>query len=46
MILLPSFLITPKVQSLFKDGKLTDEGYAKRLDGFLAEYAWLAKKLK
>ena len=46
MILLPSFLITPKVQSLFKDGKLTDEGYSKRLDGFLAEYAWLAKKLK
>lgn len=41
----PSYLITPKVQSLFKDGELTDEGYSGRMNKFLERFMWLAQLL-
>lgn len=44
-IVLPSYLITPKVQSLFTDGELTDEGYSERIDKFLDRFMWLAQLL-
>jgi NAD(P)H-dependent FMN reductase len=44
-IVLPKFLLTPKVQDLFTDGKLTDDGYGKRMDAFLEEYLWLVNCL-
>jgi NAD(P)H-dependent FMN reductase len=45
-IVLPNFLLTPKVQTLFQDGQLIDEGYSGRLDKFLADFLWLAKALQ
>ena len=42
-IVLPNVMITPKVQTLFKDGKLIDSGYGERLDKFLAEFLELAQ---
>lgn len=38
-ILLPNFMITPKVKSVFNDnGELVDEAYAGRLDKFLQQF--------
>ena len=45
-IVLPEMLLTPKVQTLFTDGKLTDEGYSGRLDKFLEQYLWLVNAIK
>ncbi|MCO4291707.1 NAD(P)H-dependent oxidoreductase [Solitalea sp. MAHUQ-68] len=45
-IVSPSFLITPKVQTLFdQDGNLIDESYGERIEKFLDEYLWLFNKL-
>ena len=41
-IALPNFLLTPKVQELFTDGKLTDEAYSGFMDKFLDSFIWLA----
>ncbi|AKQ44917.1 hypothetical protein TH63_03610 [Rufibacter radiotolerans] len=45
-IVYPEFLLTPKVQTLFTDGQLTDEGYGQRLDKFLDGFLWLAEAIK
>lgn len=42
-IVAPNVLITPKVQTLFEDGKLTDTAYADRLDKFLTDFLRLAQ---
>ncbi len=43
--LMPSFLITPKVQSLFdEEGNLIDEAYSRRLDKFLLQFIDFSKK--
>lgn len=44
-IVCPQFLITPKVQTLFRDGKLTDDSYNDRLDQFLANFLQFATKV-
>jgi len=41
-ILSPEYLITPEVQKIFKDGKITDEKYAHRMDVFLDHFIKLA----
>lgn len=43
---LPRFITTPEVQNVFKDGKLVDETFAKRLDSFLNEFLWLTEAVK
>lgn len=45
-IVSPFLLLTPKVDSLFKDGVLVDDGYKKRLDNFLKEFSWLVIKIR
>lgn len=45
-IVCPQFLITPKVQSLYNGGELTDEGYSQRIDKFIADFLELAVKFK
>lgn len=42
-IIYPSYLLTPKVQNLFENGKLTDEAYAQRLEKFLDGFLQLAQ---
>lgn len=42
-IVCPQFLITPQVQKLFTDQKLSDEGYGQRVDKFLNSYLQLSK---
>jgi NAD(P)H-dependent FMN reductase len=43
--LMPAFLITPKVQTLFDEtGNLTDESYSSRLDKFLHQFVDFSKK--
>lgn len=44
-IVLPSYLITPRIQSLFKEGELTDQEYSGRIDKFLDHFMWLAELL-
>lgn len=44
-IVCPQFLLTPKVQTLFNNGTLTDEGYSQRMDKFLTSFLELTKKL-
>jgi NAD(P)H-dependent FMN reductase len=39
----PQFLITPRVQTLFVNGELTDESYAQRMDKFVTEFLTFAK---
>lgn len=43
---LPRYVITPEVQNIFKDGKLVDEAYGKRLDDFINEFLWLTEAVK
>lgn len=44
--LLPAFLLTPKVQSLFDpEGSLIDESYSKRLDKFLHQFIEFSQRL-
>lgn len=43
---LPRFLTTAEVQNVFKDGKLVDEAYGKRMDSFLDEFLWLTEAVK
>lgn len=43
---LPRFMTTPEVQNVFKDGKLVDEAYGKRMDSFLDEFLWLTDAVK
>lgn len=46
-IVMPDFLITPKVQTLFDtDSKIIDEGYEKRLDKFVDSFLQFAAKHK
>jgi len=45
-IVCPEFLLTPKVQTLFTDSKLTDEGYSQRMDKFLDGFLWLTQAIK
>ena len=45
-IVQPNVLITPKVQTLFQDGQLTDSGYSDRMDKFLEEFIWLTEAIK
>jgi NAD(P)H-dependent FMN reductase len=40
-IALPNFLLTPKVEELFTEGKLTDESYSGFMDKFLDSFIWL-----
>ena len=45
-LLMPAFLITPKVQSLFDaDGILIDESYSKRLDKFLHQFIEFSQRM-
>lgn len=44
-IVSPQFLITPKVQTLFKDGKLMDETYGGRMDQFISGFTKFAEKV-
>lgn len=44
-IVCPQFLITPKVQTLFSDGKLADESYGTRMDQFIDNFLQFAKKV-
>lgn len=44
-IVSPQFLITPKVQTLFVDGKLIDESYGKCMDQFIANFLEFADKV-
>ena len=45
-LLMPAFLLTPKVQSLFDaDGILIDESYTKRLDKFLHQFIEFSQRL-
>ncbi|SKB83606.1 NADPH-dependent FMN reductase [Daejeonella lutea] len=44
-IVCPQFLITPKVQALFKDGQLTDESYGTRMDQFVDNFIHFADKV-
>jgi hypothetical protein len=39
-------MTTPEVQSVFKDGKIIDEAYGKRMDSFLDEFLWLTEAVK
>lgn len=44
-ILMPNFMITPKVKTLFDEtGRLTDEAYAQRLEKFLHQFVEFSKK--
>ena len=43
---LPRFMTTPEVQNVFKDGKLVDEAYGKRMDSFLDDFLWLTEAVK
>lgn len=44
--LLPAFLLTPKVQSLFDpEGSLIDESYSKRLDKFLHQFIEFSQRM-
>ncbi|KAA3440310.1 NADPH-dependent FMN reductase [Rufibacter hautae] len=45
-IVLPNALLTPKVQTLFQDGQLTDAAYAGRLDKFLEDFLWLGQAIQ
>jgi NAD(P)H-dependent FMN reductase len=42
-IVAPNFLLTPKVQTLFQDGKLTDAAYTDRLNKFLTDFLRLTQ---
>lgn len=42
-IVLPNFMLTPLVQTLFTDGKLTDEKYGMQLEKFLTGFLWLTR---
>jgi NAD(P)H-dependent FMN reductase len=45
-LLMPAFLITPKVQSMFDaDGILIDESYSKRLDKFLHQFIEFSQRM-
>ncbi|HXI00077.1 MAG TPA: NAD(P)H-dependent oxidoreductase [Sphingobacteriaceae bacterium] len=44
-IVCPQFLITPQVQKLFTNQKLTDEGYEQLLEQFLNSYLTLSKTI-
>jgi NAD(P)H-dependent FMN reductase len=44
-IVCPQFLITPKVQTLFREGQLTDESYRLRLDQFISNFLNFADKV-
>lgn len=45
-ILAPNMLVTPMADKKFdEDGSLTDPGFQKTIDHFLAEYLWLAESL-
>lgn len=44
-IVCPQFLITPKVQTIFKDGMVTDESYGKRMDQFLETFLHFAERV-
>jgi len=45
-LLMPAFLLTPKVQSLFDaDGILIDESYTKRLDKFLHQFIEFSQRM-
>jgi NAD(P)H-dependent FMN reductase len=43
---LPRYMTTPEVQNVFKEGKLVDESYEKRLESFLDEFLWLTEAIK
>ena len=43
-IVCPQFLLTPKVQTLFNDGNLKDEGYSQSMDEFLTSFFELTKR--
>lgn len=43
---LPRFMTTPEVQNVFKEGKLVDESYGKKLEAFLDEFLWLTEAIK
>lgn len=44
-IVLPEMQLTPKVQTLFTDGKLTDENYSGMLDKFLKQFLCLTNTI-
>ncbi|UKJ09174.1 NADPH-dependent FMN reductase [Solitalea lacus] len=45
-IVSPSFLITPKVQTLFDvENALIDAGYGERIEKFIDEFLWLCDKI-
>ncbi len=44
-IVCPQFLITPRVQTLFGDGQLTDDSYGTRMDQFIENFLQFAKKV-
>ncbi|MBK0402760.1 NAD(P)H-dependent oxidoreductase [Adhaeribacter sp. BT258] len=44
-IALPNFMLTPKVQTVFTDGILTDEAYGQMLDKFLESFLWLTRTI-
>lgn len=41
----PQMLLTPKVQTLFTNGTLTDEAYGQRMDKFLQQFLWLTRAI-
>lgn len=43
-IVCPQFLLTPKVQTLFSDGNLKNEGYSQRTNEFLTSFFELTKR--
>jgi len=45
-IVYPPYLITPKVQTLFSNGILSDDSYSGRMDKFLKDFLAFAKKLQ
>ena len=44
-IVCPQFLITPKVQTLFKDGELTDDSYELLMDQFISNFLSFADRI-
>lgn len=45
-IVYPPYLITPKVQTLFSNGVLTDDSYGVRMDKFLRDFLSFSEKLQ
>ena len=44
-LLMPNYLITPKVSTLFTDDRLTDPAYQERLDKFLKQFMEFSKMI-